>query len=103
MTRWTRAPQVKQCGGCNAFVPKGAPLLELTLTFDTGTGPVRVVKVRCGACAGPVPPDLPTEVERTDARPLPSLFHSAQEVFSRIHKQRALDYTAGERQPGEDG
>ena len=67
MVTWARAVLVRRCGSCGAFIPVGAPICRLDLPSQRPRGPElfpgRVVKpinkIRCEACAGPAPSDLP--------------------------------------------
>ncbi len=61
---WTRNPAIYQkCGRCGADIPRGDPMIELILPMLTHK------PVRCVACAGPAPPDLPALVESTAPKP----------------------------------
>ena len=104
MRTWTRARLTLACGNCGTFIEKGEPLLALTLTCDTGAGPVTLTKVRCVACEGPAPTDLATAevTAETDTK------QQALDTLTRLRKlmpQLPVDYkamSAGDREPGED-
>ena len=53
MKEWKRTPVTVACGNCDALVAFGDPVLVMTLAN------VRRKLVRCQACAGDAPPDLP--------------------------------------------
>ncbi len=55
--RWIRCAFTARCGACNADLHTGDPLLELVLPN------LRRRLLRCPACAGPAPPDLPPLIE----------------------------------------
>jgi len=94
MKRWTRARIARRCGRCGALVAAGDPILELAIAS------VRSVLLRCVACEGPAPADLPAPAERTPA-PANAL------PFARFSPGLLpLDWktaAAGAREPGEDG
>ena len=52
MRHWIRASRDRRCGACDAVIPRGTPLLEITM-------PTVRTLVRCAECAGPAPTDLP--------------------------------------------
>lgn len=55
--RWVRCDYGARCGGCGQGIAIGDPLLELAIPN------LHRHPVRCAACAGPAPPDLPPLVE----------------------------------------
>jgi hypothetical protein len=59
MRTWTRATISSFCGGCGAEIKRGDPHVLISLP-----GVSRKL-VRCPACAGPAPPDLPALIERS--------------------------------------
>lgn len=54
MRRWTRAVVDSHCGKCAGRIPAGHPALLIDL--PQLSRPL----VRCDACEGPAPPDLPS-------------------------------------------
>lgn len=53
------------CGLCRSDIAKGAPVLEIRVTFGNARTPS--LHNRCDKCMGPAPPDLPAFVELTPA------------------------------------
>jgi len=95
VTTWERlAIPSTLCGGCGHQLKKGDAILVLTI------GTVR--KVRCGLCSGPVPPDLPAFVERSNTiTPTPlHRFAPVLQLGSPLADFRAR--AAGDREPGCD-
>ncbi len=68
MKTWIRATRNHLCGGCGEEIRTGAPELEVLITYLNGP---RIRKVRCQACAGEAPPDLPALIERAPAAMTP--------------------------------
>lgn len=68
MTTWTRAMWPQQCGGCPRLIVVGEPVLERRIAG------VRRVLVRCQACGGGAPPDLPPLVAKA-APPVTPMVH----------------------------
>ena len=66
MRHWTRSLRLQLCDYCHAYIQDGDPLLEIRLNG------VRRETVRCVACAGPAPPDLPV-YERQTTKPMTHL------------------------------
>ena len=99
---WERAPVPTLCGGCNALIDKGDPLLRITMARGG-----RVLRfVRCARCEGPAPPDLPALVERAPIAP--SALHRVSGLlpFGRQPVDpvaRDWKTRAAEREPGEEG
>jgi hypothetical protein len=61
----------------------------------------RVTKVRCGACAGgPVPPDLPAQIEYTEPAPPIDLTRLG---LLPLDWSRRTQPVGREREPGEEG
>jgi hypothetical protein len=97
---WHRAPVPTLCGGCNALIDKGTPLLRITMARGG-----RVLRfVRCAACEGPAPPDLPALVERAPIAP--SALHRVSTLLP-LGPKRIADWkmraAEREREPGEEG
>ena len=91
MRTWTRAQFDTTCGRCRRSLSRGDPMQLITLST------LKRPLVRCVACVGPAPPDLPALVEQAPVilsswtqvlRPLPADWKHAQ---------------AGEREVGEEG
>lgn len=61
---------------------------------------VKTPKVRCEACEGPAPPDLPALVERMP-EPIAPMVHVLAGVGALRFDHKAAQL--GEREPGEDG
>lgn len=97
MRRWIRASMHLFCGGpCGRLVHKGEPMLELSSPAWSFSHP----KLRCVACAGEPPPDLPPLIERTPIQP------TATRLPLRTMTGLPADFkraASGEREPGEEG
>jgi hypothetical protein len=94
---WIRASLPTHCGRCGGDVHKGDPILVIELVRAE-----HVLRfVRCAACEGPAPPDLPPFVERSNV-----ILASA---LRRVGRLLQFDFVpdgktrAAEREPGEDG
>lgn len=91
MTEWRRALWAVRCGGCNAPIAAGSPVLVLVVAG-------RREKIRGVCCDGPAPPDLPAVVlERDPPKPF---------VMTRFDPgMLPIDFKARqvEREPGEEG
>ena len=75
------------CGRCNTPLPTGTPVLLIALKG------VRLKRLRCEACVGEVPPDLPVVVELSrQTKPMVSL--------NRVARRWTFDYKAA--QVGQD-
>lgn len=61
MMQWTRAKIEETCGMCGQRIYAQQPMLLISRD-----GLKRKLH-RCGDCAGPVPPDLPAEIETRDS------------------------------------
>lgn len=61
---WSRARITEHCGLCTAAIPAGDPLVRVTVPN------VRRALLRCVACVGPAPPDLPALIEQREATPI---------------------------------
>src|SRR4029077_463894 len=101
MRKWTRVavPSIL-CGACGRELRTGDPLLLI----ERPRGAARPLRfVRCAACEGPAPPELPPYVERaTGITPTPL---TRMRPTLPLGMPRA-DYRArqsGEREPGEEG
>lgn len=91
MTKWTRTPTDRLCGGCAGTIRKGHPLLVIELPRLSHT------KVRGECCAGAAPPDLPSLVEQAALVP--------QTMTRFCPDMLPLDFkmAAAGREPGEEG
>lgn len=58
MRTWARTPNGTLCGGCNAPLDEGDPILNITWNG------LKRPLTRCVACAGPAPPGLPAYISR---------------------------------------
>lgn len=81
-----RAAVPTLCGNCHRQIAVGEPLLLLLVTPT-------ITKRRCGPCAGGAPPDLPRELQTSAPPPLD---------MTRLGLL-PLDWSRGEREPGEEG
>ena len=100
MQTWERARVGSHCGGCGRDVEVGDPILVFVIA--RGNRPARRF-LRCAACDGPAPPDLPALVERINAitpRPM-TRFPPVLPLGSPLADYRARQ--SGEREPGEEG
>lgn len=92
MRTWIRVPTARLCGKCGEAMPAGAP--AVLLTFGA------ISKVRCEACAGKAPPDLPPIIERAPRVP------TTMAPVQSLSRMLPLDWrpaTVGvTREPGED-
>ena len=79
MRIWKRAAAALVCGGCGQRIAAEDPVLAITFSewVEATGGQVHrqtAVKLRCVACAGPAPPDLPArpvmaQITKPMARP----------------------------------
>ena len=93
MRTWTRADRTLYCGGCGATLERGMPIQLVKLLG------VARVRVRCQACVGPAPADLPPLVAP------PIMFVPRVPIPVGVHVL-PFDYksaAAGDREPGEEG
>lgn len=104
MKTWKRASRVLECGGAHdqpRYIHVGEPMLELTLKLASGN---TLTFIRCQACEGPAPPDLPLEDPAVRVTTW-----EAVDVMTRVRKlipPPPVDYkaqAAGDRDPGEEG
>ena len=92
MRTWNRARSDGHCGSCRAPIAVGSPVLLIRFGGDTGRA-----LVRCVACEGPAPPDLPTLVElKVIPIPIP-MTRFAAGMLPLDFKSRQMA-----REPGED-
>lgn len=104
---WSRSAIPTRCGRCGELINKGDPVLLIAMVPRASGRALRFV--RCGACEGPAPPDLPPLVERAPIAPsalhrVGSLLPFGREPVNprRVDwKTRAAE--GAEREPGEDG
>jgi hypothetical protein len=90
MTMWERARRARHCGYCRGEIAAGDPIL--VIRFDAST---RHDKIRCQACAGQAPPDLPEVIDRRE--------ELVQRV-ARLSQAAPLDVKQRQsREPGEEG
>lgn len=94
MTSWTRAGRPQLCGRCGHTIERGEALFVIALAAVTQP------KVRCGACAGPVPPDLPQLVVRAPMQIPQSWTRFTQKSVVPMFDVKAAQL--GEREPGSD-
>ena len=96
MTHWTRLETRRYCGACAELLPAGTAVLVLELVSGAGR---RLEKIRCQACAGPAPPDLPAAPVLIGPAPARTF-----ERFVFKGSTRPLDFktAAGGREPGSD-
>lgn len=98
---WIRNPIPTCCGHCGGVLEKGDAALVITMARGG-----RVLRfVRCAACEGPAPPDLPAFVERSTAI-APSALHRVGALLPfGPRPSSGVDWKtrAAEREPGEDG
>lgn len=95
--KWIRLAIPTRCGRCGDLLGKGDPVLVIAMARARTGRALRFV--RCAACEGPAPPDLPAFVERSTAI-APSALHRVGALlpFDRVDwKTRAA-----EREPGCD-
>lgn len=86
--RWTRARVATLCGRCHRHIAIGEPVLVLGVGVGDRAG--KIQKHRCDGCAGPAPPDLPSDMVTMKPPPLD---------MTRI----GLLPLAWTREPGEEG
>lgn len=97
MRTWKRAPFLCLCGLCRGDIAKGAPVLEIRVTY--GGARSASLHMRCEKCMGPAPPDLPAFVERApEFTPMVHIL-TGPGALPFDFKSRAT----GEREPGEEG
>ena len=92
MRTWTRAQFDTTCGRCRRSLSRGDPMQLITLST------LKRALVRCAACVGPAPPDLPTLVERA-----PVILQSWTRVQPGLLPADWKHAQAGEREVGEEG
>jgi hypothetical protein len=91
MMTWVRTPLEVRCGYCGHEIAIGAPVLSVTILG------VSRARVRCVACVGPAPTDLPPLMTRQV--PIMPMLHVASGLG-----MLPLDFKqCGAREPGEEG
>lgn len=98
MTHWTRIVVRRYCGACAELQLPGAAMLVIELVSAAGR---RLEKLRCQACAGPAPADLPPA---TITPVPPRKVLEARDRFVFKGSTHPLDFktAAGGREPGSD-
>ncbi len=99
MTKWERALGPCFCGRCSKWIPRDERIIVFTFPALAAGRTVRVRKIRCTACAGDAPPDLPAVVERQH----PTAGMASVRALARAVPRDWKTRSANEREPGEDG
>jgi hypothetical protein len=95
VTDWGRVYGTATCGLCRALLPKGAPVLRITIG--------RVVKLRGECCAGSAPPDLPIAIAERAPIDMGRLQRLGAMLPLEWKRPDFKSRAAAEREPGEEG